>query len=1297
MKALKTALRKVFPLVILLVLSLCSEPEAPRPQISSINPAEGSVGTIITIVGKNLAGAKSILFGTTSTFPASQGDTQITTVVPPGLTPGAISVTVKSDGGVSNAFSFTVLPSEPEIISIEPEKGSVGTVVSIKGKYLATAASVTFKDKAVTSFESKADDLIKVTVPDGLPLGALDVFVTAQGGVSPTHTFTVVGKPVINSFTPTFGSAGKIVTINGVYFEDASKIYFDTAKAAFTIQSASVIAATVPVNARTGKLKVVAPGGTAISTLDFTVKVAPVIVSFTPSTGIAGTLVTLNGSGFDVGSASVKFGAGLSTDVTVVNATKITVKVPATATTGKITLETPTGSAVSSTDFKFIGIPSISSFLPASGGIGATVTIAGANFTSVSAVKFNTTTVASANYTVLSDAQISVKVPVGATTGKLYVVTPGGTATSAGNFAIVPAPTITSFTPSIGPGGIKVSIAGTNFTGVTKVYFGTGEAPFEVKSTTLIEATVPTGAATGKIKVVTPGGEALSTADFTVKGAPEITTFSPGSGLVGTVVTITGKNFDAGSLSVKFGTGKATDVTVVNATQITAKVPAVGTSGKITVETASGSVLSANSFTVIGAPTVASFTPTSGISGVEVTIAGTNFVTVSDLKFNATSVLPANYTIVSPTQIKAKVPAGASTGKILVATAAGSGNSDNSFVVIAAPTVSSFTPAIGPIGKEVIVTGTGFDGATKIYFGAVEAAFNVQSSTSIKTNVPVGAASGKIKVVTPAGEGSSTADFVVKPPPVITNFTPGEAIVGATVTINGQNFDAGTVSVKFGTGAATEVTVVNATQITAKVPPSATTGKITVETVSGAVLSTSDFTVIGAPTISSFTPTSGGTNLEVTISGTNFINVSSIKFSGTTVAAGNYTVVSTTQLKAKVPAGTASGKISVTTPAGTASSSSDFAILQAPVVTSFTPANGAPGVDVTITGTGFTGTTSVRFNGVEVGGGNFSVNSATQITGKVPGGATSGKITVTNPQGSSSSGNNFYVTPFISSLNPTSGNVGSVMTITGTNLEGATAKFNSVSATPSSNTGTSITVTVPAGVSGAVNVTVVNSGGTSNGKTFTIASIVVVDEIVATENITDQLLLLKGSNLQNASSVMFGATAAAIFTNTSKVVTTKIPTSLTPGNYSVTLVTSNGTSNAKSFEVLNTQNPNSGDVNMVNGASVVNIPPGYVPPVSNQWTNDFDPTQKFLISEFNDNVIFSVNFVDQATGTITFDKANNYFEMKISGIRYVGVWRPRTTSLDGFGDTHCYAHMTLISAESGKQLELTVEIFDGCP
>jgi hypothetical protein len=146
--------------------------------------------------------------------------------------------------------------------------------------------------------------------------------------------------------------------------------------------------------------------------------------------------------------------------------------------------------------------------------VGAVVTIAGEHFSDASAVHFNGTV--APEYVVNSDTQITVQVPAGATTGKLSVTTPSGTGTSAGSFTVIPAPTISGFTPASGPVGATVTINGANFTGTTVVRFNGASASFSVTNAGKITAVVPVGATTGAISVTAPGGSAESATGFTV-------------------------------------------------------------------------------------------------------------------------------------------------------------------------------------------------------------------------------------------------------------------------------------------------------------------------------------------------------------------------------------------------------------------------------------------------------------------------------------------------------------------------------------------------------------------------------------------------------------------------------------------------------------------------------------------------------------------------------------------------------------------------------------------------------------
>jgi hypothetical protein len=245
----------------------------------------------------------------------------------------------------------------------------------------------------------------------------------------------------------------------------------------------------------------------------------------------------------------------------------------------------------------------------------------------------------------------------------------------------------------------------------------------------------------------------------------------------------------------------------------------------------------------------------------------------------------------------------------------------------------------------------------------------------------------------------------------VTNFIPKCGVVGTSVAITGTAFT-GATSVAFNGTNQTTLTGLTDTTVTAAVPTGATTGKIKVNTAGTDTASAADFvveTAPAAPTITSFTPTSGPIGASVTITGTKFCGTTAVKFNTTTATA--VTVNSATSITATVPTGATTGKISVTNTIGTATSATDFVVVPAPTITSFTPTFGAVGTKVKITGTNFSGTgfttTSVTFNGVTAT--TKTVDSATQITATVPSTATSGPIKVTTPGGSATSGTSFTV------------------------------------------------------------------------------------------------------------------------------------------------------------------------------------------------------------------------------------------------------------------------------------------------
>jgi len=162
----------------------------------------------------------------------------------------------------------------------------------------------------------------------------------------------------------------------------------------------------------------------------------------------------------------------------------------------------------------------------------------------------------------------------------------------------------------------------------------------------------------------------------------------------------------------------------------------------------------------------------------------------------------------------------------------------------------------------------------------------------------------------------------------IAGFSPGAGGTGRQVTIVGSGFSttASANAVAFN-GAAATIVSATTTELVVSVPAAATSGPISVSVGGPVVQSTSSFTILtaqGAPTISAFSPSSGGAGSTITISGTNFFpGAVDNKVLINNVTASVLTA-STTTLAASVPASASSGRVRVITPLGVAVSSTDF-------------------------------------------------------------------------------------------------------------------------------------------------------------------------------------------------------------------------------------------------------------------------------------------------------------------------------------------------------------------------------------
>ncbi|MBZ5689021.1 MAG: IPT/TIG domain-containing protein [Acidobacteriia bacterium] len=904
--------------------------------------------------------------------------------------------------------------------------------------------------------------------------------------------------PSITSLSPTSGAVGASVTITGTNFgttQGSSTVKFNTTTVtSITSWGATSIVAIVPTGATTGNV-VVTVSGIASNGVSFTVVGAPSITSLSPTSGAVGAAVTVTGTNFGAtqGSSTVKFN-GTTASVTSWSATSIRTTVPTGATTGNVVVH---ASGVDSNGSNFTVFPSISSLSPTSGAVGASVTITGANFGSTqgsSTVKFNTTTVTS--ITSWGATSIVATVPTGAATGSV-VVTVGGHASNGVTFTVVAAPNITSLSPTSGAVGAAVTVTGTNFgatQGSSTVKFNGTTASVTSWSATSIKVTVPTGATTGNV-VVHASGVDSNGVTFTV--FPSISSLSPTSGAVGASVTITGLNFGStqGSSTLKFNGTPATTISSWGLTSIVATVPSGATTGNVVV-TVGGNASNGVSFTVLPTPSISSLSPTTGAVGASVTISGSNFGSTQgtgSLSFNGTAATAiASWGAAS---IVATVPTGATTGNVVV-NVSGVNSNGVSFTVVPAPSITSLSPTTGAVGASVTISGSNFgsaQGTGSVKFnGTTATTIGSWSATTIVATVPTGATTGNV-VVNASGVTSNGVSFTVVAAPSVTSLSPTTAVVSTAVTISGSNFGStqGTGSVTFNGTAATSITSWSATSIVTAVPAGATTGNVVVYA-SGVNSNGVSFTV--NPSISSLSPTSGAVGASVTIAGNSFGSTQgsgTVSFNGT--PATSITSWSATSIVTAVPTGATTGNVMVNA-GGVNTNGVTFTVIPTPTITSLSTTTGAVGVAVTISGSNFgstQGTSTVTFNGTTAT--TITNWSATLIVAVVPAGATSGNVVV-SVNGVVSNGINFTVEglPNITSISPSSGMVGTFVTIAGANFgptqETNTVWLNSSSAAIASWSDTSIVAIVPSGASsGPFTVTV--DGQNASSTSFTVTSL----------------------------------------------------------------------------------------------------------------------------------------------------------------------------------------------------------------
>jgi hypothetical protein len=554
-------------------------------------------------------------------------------------------------------------------------------------------------------------------------------------------------------------------------------------------------------------------------------------------------------------------------------------------------------------------------------------------------------------------------------------------------------PTLTSLSPTSGPVGTSVTLMGTNLSGATAVSFnGTAATTFAVVNATTLTATVPTGASTGNVTVTTPSGTSNGVA-FTVTSAPTVTTAAPSN--VGPTDAVLGGTVtaDGGAPATERGvvyssTNAAPTIGGAGTTKFASgstgtgsySLPVGGLAPGTTyyvrayaINSAGTSYGPALSFTTTQATTaapvltdpannrlVATTTPT--YSGTA--LAGSTVTVYVDglSRGTTTATNGGTFSLLQPTALTQGPHTVYATAQLSGQLASANSNTNTFTVDTVAPTVTITSPT-APNGGYTTTSPLTFI----VTFSEAVIGYNITSITRNISNVAAGsfnatnaptytviltpAAPGAVTLSVPAGivtdaAGNGNAAAVPQTytiyynvpttAPVLTNpannsTTPsnlptyqGTAPAGSTVTVYVDGASIGTATASNGGS----FSLTQSTVLTQGPHTVYATAQLSGQAVS-ANSNTNTFTVASAPTITLFSPATGPVGTQVTITGTNLSGATAVRFNGT--AASSFVVNSATSITAVVAAGTTTGLVTVTTPSGTATSTTNFVVRVAPI------------------------------------------------------------------------------------------------------------------------------------------------------------------------------------------------------------------------------------------------------------------------------------------------------------------------------------------------------------------------------
>ena len=381
----------------------------------------------------------------------------------------------------------------------------------------------------------------------------------------------------------------------------------------------------------------------------------------------------------------------------------------------------------------------------------------------------------SSQYVSWSDTQIRVRVPAGARTGNVQVVTTRGRDTAR---LTITSPWISSISPQTGRTNNVVTVSGGNFgssRGSSTVRIGSIVIPSSALaswSNSAIRFRIPINTPPGNLTVRTSAG--TSNAIRLQITSPYLTRISPTRAKTGERLTLTGGNFGTrrGTGYVLFTSNvrpSAADYVSWSNSRIVVKVPARAQSGDVRIATSNGRS-GTRRIVVESTPQITSVSPSTVLYSQVVTVTGINFGSLrgsSTIRIGSFAIPSSSLDSWSNTRIRFRVPTNMRSGNVTVRTAKGTSNAI--LLEIISPYLGSVSPSRVKLGDRLTLTGANF--GSRRWSNYVRFAPNVRPSSGdyvtwsdsrIVVRVPAGAQSGDVKVVVIGALSSGTKRITVE-------------------------------------------------------------------------------------------------------------------------------------------------------------------------------------------------------------------------------------------------------------------------------------------------------------------------------------------------------------------------------------------------------------------------------------------------------------------------------------------------------------------------------------------------------